>query len=154
MHHKISIREVDWTDFYDILTWRNDNVTRSMSMRNDEITQIQHYEWFYEKLVNDKCQLYLALINGQKIGICWFEKIPSEEYSLVSINLNPSFRGKGLSFIFLKCAIQEYKNFEDINLIALINNLNLPSIKIFKKCGFIKNIDNDLFTEFILKFKN
>ena len=70
----------------------------------------------------------------KKIGVVRFNI--KRKFALVSINLNPSMRGKSLSYILLSGAIKKFFKFKKIKLIAEIKKNNLASIKCFLKNRF------------------
>jgi L-amino acid N-acyltransferase YncA len=54
----------------------------------------------------------------------------------VSINLNPTMRGKNLSYQLLSDSIKTFKKTNQISLTATIKKENKASLIIFKKCSF------------------
>ena len=65
-----------------------------------------------------------------------FDLDGSGESAEVSINLNPSDRGKGLSKPLLKSAISHFRRTHDVPLVAEIRKTNRPSIRCFEGVGF------------------
>ena len=82
--------------------------------------------------------MYIGELNNLKVGICRFDFEPESNSSIVSINLNPIFRGQGLSFYLLNNAIERYKDSNGSLLKAIIKKNNFSSIKIFEKCKFTR----------------
>ena len=66
----------------------------------------------------------------------------------VSINLNPLYRGMGIGPMILQSAIDIFRLDYKINLEATIRKNNMPSIKCFKKCGFVLDTDSGKFSYF------
>jgi hypothetical protein len=67
-------------------------------------------------------------------------------FSEVSINVNPSIRGKGLGKTFLQSSVDVYLDQNNYDLIAKIKTENIISKKIFSYVGFelVKNNINEL----------
>ena len=132
----MKIRRVEPEDSDAILAWRNDNRTGNMSFTNKIISKDAHDEWFKESLKLSGRYLYIGLIGNQKIGLCRFDVDIEQQESKVSINLNPEFRGKGLASKLLYEGIKNFKKDWQISIIAQIKKENIPSIKLFERCGF------------------
>ena len=133
------IRLIHQNDLFDIFLWRNNSKTILYSLKSKKITFFQHLNWFRKSLVNPNIKMYIGLkkINHKlsKIGVVRFDI--KKNFALVSINLNPDFRGKKFSIQLLKLCIKNFFNFKKINLKATIKNNNFPSIKCFLKNGFV-----------------
>lgn len=139
MQFEISIKQADDSDRLTILDWRNDELTREMSLSSDLVSINDHNQWF-KNASNSKNSLLLMCSRNPntKIAFVHFKLNMTDAY--VSINLNPDERGKGLSREVLKQAI-EYLLFHHSQckrLIAKIKDVNIPSIKIFISLGFKK----------------
>lgn len=153
--------------------WRNDPHTRAMSLVSEEVKYQDHCRWF-ESLLHDPSQyLYIAKVTDlhssqqeTKAGMVRFDVLPSEALNidagmddsgkkataiaLVSINVNPQYRGKGLSVLLLKKAL----NIFSLNVAALpptsmqvsyikavVKSSNTASIRCFTAAGFIQAAD-------------
>jgi RimJ/RimL family protein N-acetyltransferase len=78
---------------------------------------------------------YLCQKNEKKkIGVIRFDL--KSKYALVSVNLNPIFRGRGLANSLLAGAIKKFFKFKKIKLVAEIKKNNFASIKCFLKNRF------------------
>lgn len=131
------IRKADITDSEDIWQWRNDEATRQMSIATDTVDWTVHSRWYSLSLENPDRYLYVGCINGtQKIGMCRFDVENSKGIAEVSINLNPSYRGRKLSTPLLLAAIQQFETERNVPLIATIRKKNTASIKCFTTLGF------------------
>ena len=131
------IRLANSSDSGDIFGWRNDPASRSMFLNTGEVALNDHQNWFDKSLLDINRTLFVGVLDGQKIGVCRFDFDPSNETVVISINLNPELRGKKLSAAFLEKAIQKYREKNKSLILALIKRTNIPSIKIFQKCGFV-----------------
>ena len=96
------IRLANQSDSLDILQWRNNKISRKMSLDNNIITPDIHQSWFNKVLVDNSKILYIGELDNKKVGVCRFEFYKSKLVSEVSINLNPKLRGKGYGKLFFK----------------------------------------------------
>ena len=149
----IKIRNAKETDSKDVFKWRNDEITREMSHSPEIIEWENHIRWYSNSLNSERRILLICEDdrNG-KIAIIRFDI--SESNAVISINLNPSHRGKGLARSCLIGSIEFFsKEYTKIkNLIAEIKEDNIASQKTFLGIGFTKyNLkDNVGFYEKIL----
>lgn len=123
-----------------LFNWRNDKDTRNASINTDPISFNSHQKWYESILANEQSFILIGYVsNGEAIGMCRFTFSETSGESEVSINLNPSFRGKGLSSSLLKQALNLYslEVSRPKSIIAVIKAKNLASIRIFEKAGFI-----------------
>ena len=148
------VREVIEADSEDIFLWRNDPYSRSMSKKPKIIEKSTHIKWFNDIIKNKNSYLYIGLLNNTKVGVVRFDCDLEIKKSLVSINLNPKMRGRGLSSDLLSTAIKKLLKIHKLTLCASIKKGNLISKKIFQKCGFneIKTVDG--YDYFLLSYKN
>jgi RimJ/RimL family protein N-acetyltransferase len=116
----------------------NDKKTIFFSKKKKKITIETHNKWLRKNLNNRKIKFYIGSIikenQRKKVGVVRFNI--KSKYALVSINLNPAMRGKGLSNILLAGGIKKFFKFKKMKLIAEIKKNNLASIKCFLKNGF------------------
>ena len=132
------VQKIKKKDSLDIWLWRNDKKSVFFSKNKNKVTLEIHNKWFEKNLNNKKVKFYLGTVikNNQrkKVGVVRFDI--KSKYALVSINLNPVMRGKGLSYILLAAAIKKFLKFKKIKLIAEIKKNNFASINCFNKNGF------------------
>jgi hypothetical protein len=128
-------REVSKKDLLDIWIWRNDKISIFFSKNKKKISLESHEKWFIKNLSNLKKKFYIGLLNNKKkIGVVRFDI--KNKYALVSINLNPVVRGRGLSYTLLAAAVKKFLKFKKTRLIAEIKANNFASIKCFLKNKF------------------
>ncbi|QWE22937.1 GNAT family N-acetyltransferase [Polynucleobacter sp. AP-Jannik-300A-C4] len=133
---KINVRKAIAEDSMDVLNWRNDQFTRKM-FKSDRIIGLgEHQKWFSGYLEGGNNTIYIGIWSGEKIGVCHFNYDEAKGESEVSININPDFRGKGLSVDLLLNAVLKYKMDNNSTIKAAIKIDNEASINVFKKCGF------------------
>lgn len=141
------LRKAQFEDSKDILEWRNDPLSRLMSLDESAISDLDHEKWFSQSLKDPDRILLLGVLDDQKVGICRFDLKPNRLEAEISINLNPLMRGKKLASLFLSLAIQSFRKDYNAKLIARIKNENLASQKIFAQCGFqLFSVDKGVLT--------
>jgi RimJ/RimL family protein N-acetyltransferase len=133
---RMMIRRANLTDALDVFAWRNDPVTRQMFVNGDEVSLADHLAWYNAVIESKGNILYIGIIGQVKIGVCRFDYDSKRKSSEVSINLNPSVRGKGLSFELLSECMNNYCQSNKLILTAKIKTYNEASLSIFIKKGF------------------
>jgi RimJ/RimL family protein N-acetyltransferase len=123
------VRKATKADALDVLAWRNDPLTRSMSRTPDEVEEAPHLDWFEKALRDPSRTLLIGELDGQKIGMVRFDHGEETE---VSINLNPACRGKGLSQVLLTESMAWVRG----TIVAEIRPENLASQRLFEHAGF------------------
>ena len=106
-----------------------------MSLNKDIVSLDEHNLWF-ESSSDLNRVIYIGENDGLKVGICRFDFNEKELCSKVSINMNPTVRGKGLGKVFLKSSVEMYLDQTNYDLIAKIKTDNIASKKIFSYAGF------------------
>ena len=134
-------------DSKDIFTWRNDKLTREMSLTTDPVAWEGHELWFENTLKNDTRLLLMCIdtVINEKICVVRFDL--NINRALVSINLAPSMRGNGLAKICLNAAINFLKTHAPSidSLDAEIKSTNRASIATFQGVGFSQvGVDSSL----------
>jgi RimJ/RimL family protein N-acetyltransferase len=140
----ITVRAADYRDSKDIFEWRNDELTRHMSHTTDFVQWDEHSRWFAASLTN-KSRLLVICEEGEtnsKIGIVRFDV--DNERALISINLSPDMRGKGLAKKCLSEAIEFFKTFYPnvLYIDAEIKADNRGSKRSFESVGFVLATEN------------
>lgn len=132
------IQKIKKKNSLDVWLWRNDPISIFYSKNKKKITLEAHNKWFHKSLKDKKIKSYIGYLvennKKKKIGVVRFDI--KNKYALVSINLNPIMRGKGLSYDLLAAGVKKILKFKKIKLIAQIKNNNFPSIKCFLKNRF------------------
>lgn len=142
----LNIRNASIDDATDIFEWRNDPLSIAMSIKNEEVIFQEHEKWFFKSLKNRNRELFIGVLDDEKVGICRFDYDVKDQISEVSINLNPLQRGKGLATKLLLKSIVKYRENYNVNLKATIKKTNIASMKIFQKCNFHEiSSDSDCF---------
>jgi len=149
----IVLREATFDDAKIIFDLSNDEQVRANSIKKNLIEWQNHLKWLKIRLTDDNYKIFLFFFENNFIGQVKFEISPPE--AIISISIHNDFRGKGLSAIILKRAIECFlrKNNAIKSIFALIRPENVSSIKSFSKTGFVysKNelINQEQFFKFI-----
>ena len=145
----IKVRKAELSDSKTIFEWRNDKLTREMSHTTDIVDWEGHSNWFASSLENENRRLLLCVDKNdlKKIAVVRFDVDSSR--ALVSINLAPDMRGKGISKQCLCEAITSFKHdFTQVNVLdAEIKLKNIASQRLFESVGFL-NVRDDVNTLF------
>ena len=145
----IETRKAEFKDSKTIFEWRNDHLTRAISHTTNIVDWEGHSAWFASSLEN-KNRLLLLCENkndSKKIAVVRFDV--SHPRALVSINLAPDMRGKGISKQCLRGSIVIFKSeFPQVTTLdAEIKLKNIASQRLFESVGFF-NVGNDVNTLF------
>ena len=138
MVSKLTIKNADTNDCIDIFNWRNNPESRKMFLISRKVSWDEHKKWFKNSLLNPRKVLLICYDEiKEKVGIVRFDIENTQ--TLISINLNPSKRGRGLSRQCLTESIKFFISNYNLNgkIVAIIKEENIRSIKSFKSSGFI-----------------
>lgn len=149
---EISNRRVSFGDAKTIRCWRNDPNVLQFQRNSVEIELEDHLKWFNSRLERVQQEPFEAfMLAGQVIGFLRME-INDNSEGFISIILSPSLRGQGIGFFLLSKFLEILESHKEPRLfVAEIHKDNHPSIKIFERCGFVKEaqIDED-FSRYVL----
>lgn len=129
------IRNFEKKDFTEIYKWENDQLALKNSFTKKKFSYENHYLWCYDKLRSNNFYIHIFYNNNKKLGLVKVKK--NKSIGIISINLNPKFRGKKLSTKFLLKSEKELS--EKIKILrAYVYKSNYKSVKMFTKCGYNK----------------
>jgi len=134
----IVLRHVELQDCADLLTWRNEIVTRENSFNNNIIKESAHKDWFSKVYNNNDHLILIGVKENKKIGMVRFDRLTEDSFE-ININIAPESRGKGLGRIILR----ESLSWVNGKVVAKIKNNNISSIKAFKFAGFQITCENN-----------
>lgn len=160
------LRKARISDSIKIFQWRNDTITRMMSVNTRRISWASHEKWFNKALNNDKTILLIGQIekkndkskaienmnNYLDIGIVNFEFDESKSCFEISFNIDPGFRKNGNGKLIVKLGVNVIrKQFPKIKYIsACSRNSNFASLNILTLVGFKVIKDSEYFKYFSL----
>lgn len=127
-------REIKESDCLKIFEIANDNEVRQSSFNSDKIDLKDHKKWFKNILKEDSSKFLVLEYENEIIGQLRFDF--NEKYPVISISLNKSYRGLGLSKYLLEKGIQYIGKSK---IVAYIKKDNVRSISFFKSMGFKKD---------------
>lgn len=133
---KIKIREATIDDREITLAWRNDKLSASMFFDTSTVSEVAHEDWFDRVLKDVNRTIYIGELSNEKVGVCRFDFDKAGDNAEVSINLNPSMRGRGLATELLACSIQAYDEEHCCDLVAKVKPKNKKSLRLFRNAGF------------------
>ncbi len=144
------IRPATTADSALLFEWRNDALTRAMSVSTDPVAWETHAAWFARSLADPNRRIYLVcLVDGDvPAGMCRFDRDADAGSAEVSINLAPMLRGRGLAVPLLRCAIGTFLADGDCRLTATIRHDNVASRKCFEAVGFVEHARDRTFAYF------
>lgn len=139
-------REIKESDCLKIFEIANDADVRKNSFNSEKIKLKDHKIWFNNILNDNSVKFYVLEYKNDLIGQLRLNF--DDEFPVISISLNKSYRGLGLSKILLS------KGLELINtkVVAYIKKDNLRSISFFESMGFKKESDVQIKGFHALKF--
>ena len=139
---EIRCRPLTLEDSLDVLGWRNDPFTRLMSLNENIISKLSIRTGLL-KCCSDVDIGLIGEMDRSKVGVVFF-KIENF-HTLVSINLNPLYRGKKLAATLLRHAMQDAQKMSPNidHFVAEIKDTNTASIKVFCQNGFTLNSKKD-----------
>jgi RimJ/RimL family protein N-acetyltransferase len=85
-----------------LLEWRNDPLTRRMSINGDLVDRETHIAWLTRRLGQAEPHLYIAELHGEPFGTF---RIDGDE---ISYTIAPGFRGRGLATRMLAMALESF----------------------------------------------
>jgi RimJ/RimL family protein N-acetyltransferase len=137
----LTLRQAVESDSESLLEWRNDATTKAFSLSSDEVTREQHEAWFNKTLQDTNCLLIIGEVLGDPVGMVRINILNDSGLGHVSINLNPDFRGRGLSKQLLGSSLLfAAQVFDHVSkYCADIHIENVASKKIFISVGFVKS---------------
>jgi RimJ/RimL family protein N-acetyltransferase len=134
--NELTLRLADASDRAAVFEWRNDATSRRMSLDGDPVEWDAHCTWYDASLRSDDRLLLIGEVAAGRVGVVRFD-FRAEE-CVVSINLNPSFRGRGLAGPLLAASIEHAARERKARVfVARIKPENEASQRIFGRCGFV-----------------
>jgi L-amino acid N-acyltransferase YncA len=151
----MDIRVVKAEDSDEILRWRNDDVTRAMSLNSEAVDADQHATWFARLLKSERRLAFVGTIGGQAVGWVRFDPLDSQDEFLVSIAVAPEVRSQGMGSQLLGLALRNLRSVHHEPIVyAKVKVSNVSSRKIFQKHGFRLSEDIDSLQTLVLSKSN
>jgi RimJ/RimL family protein N-acetyltransferase len=133
----LHLREALWEDCGAIHSWRSDEQTRSFSHDSRPIPYEIHERWFRDALANPERIMLIGEAKGSAVGILRYDL--QQERAIVSINLAPEWRGRGLGARLLRIGTEwmrcHYPAVREIRAEVLYQNK--ASHAVFADAGYV-----------------
>jgi len=131
------VRELRPEDCAEILRWRNDSVTRAMSLQAAVIDDDSHSAWFNRLLADDARFPLVGVVDDLSIGWIRFDPYKDKAGLLVNITIAPEFRSKGFGNELLRLGLHAASlKYSKPTIYAQIKHDNSASMQIFLRQGF------------------
>lgn len=128
----MNLRPVTMDDAETLFAWRNDPLTREMSISTDEVSWADHLQWLLGSLENPSRKLFIAEQRGTPVGT-----IRIDNDHELSWTVAPEYRGR-------KFGKRMVASVAKPGHIARIKRTNIGSQHIAGWCGFTLVRDGDL----------
>lgn len=144
----VRVRRAHRADVYDILRWRNDETSRSMSRHAESIDEVTHCGWYARALASDDKVIFVGELGDVSVGVVRFDRMDTNCWEL-SIVVATEARGNKVSRKLLNAAIAAFDIlFPSCVLIATIKKCNDASLHLFATAGFAPSREVDGFVTY------
>ena len=125
------IRKIVNEDWDDLLNWRNDELTRKMSINGGVVKKEEHYSYMEKMSNNNNREQYIFIHDKNKVGTLRIDKL-NDGFEEISYTINPRYRGGGFGSLMIKLFL-----FDKVGQYRCeIKPENIGSIKMVEKNGF------------------
>lgn len=139
MAEPITLRRATAADVDRVFAWANDPVTRAVSFASAAIPYPEHVAWFERQLGDRDRNLLIAEHHGQPIAVVRLDRlVEHDEMCVVSINVAPEARGRGLGAAALAAATRHADALGFSRIRALIRPDNHASVRAFVRAGYVE----------------
>lgn len=130
--HELTLRPAKKDDALMIFNWANDEDVRNNALNSNKIQWTDHLLWFDRVLHDPKKCIFIFYLAENPVGQIRIEK-GSDEWR-IDYSVNKNNRGKGIG---KKMIDKLLATFPDRTFFGEVKSTNIPSQKVFTKCGFI-----------------
>ena len=95
------IRKIVNEDWDDLLNWRNDELTRKMSINGGVVKKEEHYSYMEKMSNNNNREQYIFIHDKNKVGTLRIDKL-NDGFEEISYTINPRYRGGGFGSLMMK----------------------------------------------------
>lgn len=106
----MELRKVEYTDWENLLEWRNDTLTRKNCLVDNFVNENEHKIWLVNAINNPDLILLIAIENNIPLGTIRGELDRENRMYKVSWTIAPEFRNKGLCKKMALLFIENYTN--------------------------------------------
>ena len=135
----VRIRKISEDDIWLLFNWVNDHEVRKWSFQHSRpITESEHKQWFYSKLVDQNVRQWVMEEDDRPCGQVRFERIDSR--IVLHYSIAAEFRGRKLAVKMLNLTVEEtLKEWLGLAIYAYTFTENYASRKSLLKAGFREN---------------
>lgn len=143
--NRLELRPATMQDAESLWKWRNDTGTREASGSVDVIAWPSHVSWLRDHLMRDDTRILIAEEDALPVGMVRFDRA-QHDAAVVSINLDPAMRSKGLGGQILSLGRRFVRDSGfATKLLAHVRPENTASCRLFRRQGFeIKGSDGEM----------
>jgi RimJ/RimL family protein N-acetyltransferase len=135
----VAVRPATGADSRAVWEWRNDPVTRAVSVTTGEVPWAGHSSWFAAVLADPSRHLLVGWCSDERVGVVRFDALGAGAWE-VSVNLAPAARGRRLAVPLLLAArtwLGEHDRVDSVK--ALVSESNEPSLRTFRSAGYTES---------------
>ena len=132
------LRKATEADAEGLLNLANEDIVRRDSFSHGKIKWADHIQWLNEKLDDNNCLFLIVDCSDKFAGQVRFDVISAKEEAIISIGLEKSIRGLGLSPLVINESIEKLmKVYKDLHLVrAYVKDGNITSTRAFERANF------------------
>lgn len=135
----LKMRKAGMEDMMLYFDWANDETTRQNAIHTSQISLEEHRSWFTKKIHDKDSKLFVFSTDENDIGQLRLDRDGNDW--IISYTVDKRFRGQGWGKIIVQ---QIIRNFPQLSMKALVKEGNIPSVKIFERCGFRRGKNMEL----------
>ena len=137
INKKLTMRLAQEQDMQLYYSWANDKTVRNNSYTNNEISLETHKAWFFNKLNDDNCSMYIfENHNKEHVGQVRIQK-NDDTTAIIGISVDANHRKKGYATKMIKKASEDFLNKnKNFTIFAYIKIDNLSSKKSFENANY------------------
>ncbi len=142
MGEQLTLKIFQEEDIDLLFEWVNEEGCRKNSFNPEPIDYETHVNWCLDKITSEEVDIFIVYL--QNIPVAQLRFLYEKHKALISYSIDKNYRGMGLGYRVIKLIDQEacYKD-TCKTLIGKVKKDNLPSQKIFERCGYTKKIEYD-----------
>lgn len=137
----ITLSEAQADDSDSLLAWRNDAAAIAASLDARPVSQSDHDRWFARVLADPLRTIYIAResTTGERVGMCRFDSLADHSSTVISINVAPAWRGRGIGGLLLSAALGRFRDDHATphTVVAQVRRDNAASTRLFLAAGFV-----------------
>jgi ribosomal protein S18 acetylase RimI-like enzyme len=132
---QLAVRRATGSDIQVLWLWRNDPLMRAMAKSSEPIRWSDHSRWFERVLGSHDTALYIVEMSSEPAAMVRFDL--QDGQALVSINVAPRLRGRGIGTAGLSQACEAFQAAHpNVALVAEVRDENRASALAFRAAGF------------------